>query len=378
MIDKYKYFAFISYSSKDLEWGQRLQRKLEHYRMPATLCNERGWSRTPIKPVFFAPTDIQPGVLSKELQERLQASRNLIVICSPNSAQSEWVGREIEFFYRLGRADYIHFFIVDGVPNSGYDATECFNPIIKTLGLSEVLGANIHEKIYRWSWLNRERAYVQLISKLLGVEFDTIWRRHHRLLIQKIIGWSAMALLIIAVIAGVWLKSLPVGVNVSLKEVSYCNDCLPPLENAVVTMVLDNEVKRDTIKSVGHSLVFKNVPQRLLNKRVNITFNAPNYNDVDTSLLLKRNVRIDVSRDSSRYGRVMFRLWDHQKSKGVGNVSLRIESYETTSDANGYVRLYIPLPNQKQRYRISSSVELVRDTLIMPCGRNDIVEVKIN
>ena len=38
----YKYFAFISYNSKDIKWGKRLQRKLEEYKMPATLCSERG------------------------------------------------------------------------------------------------------------------------------------------------------------------------------------------------------------------------------------------------------------------------------------------------------------------------------------------------
>ena len=42
---EYKYFAFISYNSKDTEWGKRLQRKLEHYKMPATLCSEHGWKR---------------------------------------------------------------------------------------------------------------------------------------------------------------------------------------------------------------------------------------------------------------------------------------------------------------------------------------------
>lgn len=40
----YKYFAFISYSSQDTKWGKRLQRKLEHYRMPATLCCEHNWT----------------------------------------------------------------------------------------------------------------------------------------------------------------------------------------------------------------------------------------------------------------------------------------------------------------------------------------------
>jgi len=71
MDSEYKYFAFISYSSKDTEWGKRLQRKLEHYRMPAALCSRYGWQRNPLRPVFFAPTDIQPGGLTEELQQRL-------------------------------------------------------------------------------------------------------------------------------------------------------------------------------------------------------------------------------------------------------------------------------------------------------------------
>ena len=80
-------FAFISYSSQDQVWGgKRLQRTPERYRMPATLCGVRGWKRRPMDPVFFAPTDIQPGGLTAELQERLRASRNLIVLCSPRSA----------------------------------------------------------------------------------------------------------------------------------------------------------------------------------------------------------------------------------------------------------------------------------------------------
>ena len=174
---EFKYYAFISYNSKDVAWGKRVQRKLEHYRMPATLCSERGWKRTPIRPIFFAPTDIQPGGLNEELKERLRASRNLIVICSPNSAKSEWVGREIEYFHSLGRTEAIHFFIVQGSPHSGNPDTECFNPVVDKLGMPEILGANIHEKNYRWPWLNKERAYVQLVSKLLGVEFDAIWQR---------------------------------------------------------------------------------------------------------------------------------------------------------------------------------------------------------
>ena len=236
----FKYFAFISCSSKDSTWGKRLQKKMESQRMPATLCHERGWKRTPMNPVFFAPTDIQPGSLSEELHKRLEASRYLIVICSPNSAKSDWVSMEIEYFYQLGRGSNIHFFIVDGTPHSNDPQTECFNPVIDRLGIPEILGANINEKYFKQPWLNRERAYVQLFSKLLEVDFDTIWQRHKRRTKRKVAAWSIGGLAILAAIIATMIASRPADVRLQVHEASVHNDNLPPMRNAVVTLSADN------------------------------------------------------------------------------------------------------------------------------------------
>lgn len=376
MEQQFKYFAFISYSSKDTEWGKRLQRKLEHYRMPATLCSEHGWERTPIKPVFFAPTDIQPGGLTDELQERLKASKNLIVICSPNSAKSEWVGKEIEFFHKLGRTKQIHFFIVDGQPHSGNPDTECFNPIVKTLNLPEILGANIHEKIYRWPWINKERAYVQLISKLLGVEFDAIWQRHKRLLVQKMIAWAVGIVIVCAALAGVWKTNQPIDVEVRLNEVSVHNPNLPPLEDAVVTMALDNETKTDTIRSLDEETVFTNVPHRFLNHRVRVTVECQNFLPTDTVILLSEDVSINVRRDPEVYGKVLFMLWNLDTEQAAANIEVTVDGHNVMSDSEGCVSLTIPLAEQKTTYPVSSSISLIDTVVILPCGPNDIIRYK--
>ncbi|MDY6027798.1 MAG: toll/interleukin-1 receptor domain-containing protein [Prevotella sp.] len=376
MEQQYKYFAFISYNRHDTSWGKKLQRKLEGYRMPATLCSEHGWNRKPIKPVFFAPTDIQPGGLTAELQERLKVSRNLVVICSPHAAQSEWVGKEIEFFHSLGRTENIHFFIVDGVPHSGNPSTECFNPVVDTLGLPEILGANIHEKIYRWPWLNRERAYVQLITKLLGVEFDSIWQRHRRLLRQKMAAWTAGIIVVLAALVGVWLSNQPVDVSVALNETTVHNDNLPPMKDAVVTMILENETKTDTIPSLDTRAVFANIPNKALGKNIHLTVECSDWQPVDTSFTLTKDVVVNMARNPHIYGDVAFRLWSIHKEHGVANTQVSLAGQTAFSDADGYVRMFIPLEKQSNRYRVECALPLEDDMLIMPTTESTALIVK--
>lgn len=371
---KFKYYAFISYNSKDTVWGKRVQRKLEHYRMPATLCSERGWKRTPIRPVFFAPTDIQPGGLTDELQERLKASRNLIVICSPNSAQSDWVGKEIEFFHSLGRTENIHFFIVDGKPHSGNPETECFNPVIDKLGLPEILGANIHERNYRWPWLNKERAYVQLVSKLLGVEFDAIWQRHKRLLLRRALAWLLGIAAVIAALVAVWIGNQPFNTTVHLNESTSHNDQLPPLHNAVVTLSLDNESKTDTIQSIDENGVFTNVPHRYLDQPVHVTVACPDFLPLDTTLTLTRDVTLDIRRDPSVYGNVKFGLWDPETETFISGTRLEVAGQVVTTDKEGQVSLFVPLEQQRKTYQVKAPFPLYNDIITMPCGESDVIE----
>jgi hypothetical protein len=374
----FKYFAFISYSSHDTAWGKRLQRKLENYRMPSTLCSEHGWERRPLKPVFFAPTDIQPGGLTEELQERLRASRHLIVICSPHSAQSQWVGREIAFFHQLGRTKQIHFFIISGKPHSGRADTECFNPVTDTLGLPEILGANIHEKVYRWPWMNRERAYVQLVSKLLGVEFDAIWQRHRRQLVKRALLWAAGLLAVVAALVGVWQANQPADVEVRLTEASMPCPALPPLREAVVTLTVGGEVKTDTLKSIGDGVVFPNIPHRCLGKEARISvvsrdaLSLPAFLPVDTVVSLSPRMVLPLYRNTDTYGLLRFQLWSIEREGTVGGVAVAVDGQQAVSDSQGQVALTVPLERQRPYYIVSSDRPLLGDTLTMPCNEGSL------
>lgn len=376
MEQQFKYFAFISYSSHDTKWGKRLHKKLESYSIPSTLCKKHGWKRKPLNPIFFAPYEIQPGTLSEELKDRLRESRHLIVICSPYSAQSYWVGLEIEFFHQLGRTKDIHFFIIDGVPNSGDKTTECFNNKIKELGIPEILGANIREKVYRWSWLNRERAYVQIVTKLLGVEFDSIWQRHKRMLWQKMTLWLMCLTAVLAALMGTWLANRPVDVEISLNETSAHNNNLPPLHDAVITLMLDNERKTDTLHTMGSTTTFTNIPANMIGKEVRVLFMCEDWCTTDTTLDLNKNITLNISRDINAFGHVRFTLYDSQVTPIAGK-TINISGVKATSNAQGVVDAIIPIEKQNIIYNLTSSEVSLADTIIdAKCGDSDAVFTK--
>lgn len=376
MEQQFKYFAFISYSSHDTKWGKRLHKKLESYSIPSTLCKKHGWKRKPLNPIFFAPYEIQPGTLSEELKDRLRESRHLIVICSPYSAQSYWVGLEIEFFHQLGRTKDIHFFIIDGVPNSGDKTTECFNNKIKELGIPEILGANIREKVYRWSWLNRERAYVQIVTKLLGVEFDSIWQRHKRMLWQKMTLWLMGLTAVLAALTGTWLANRPVDVEISLNETSAHNNNLPPLHDAVITLMLDNERKTDTLHTMGSTTTFTNIPANMIGKEVRVLFMCEDWCTTDTTLELNKNITLNISRDINAFGHVRFTLYDSQVTPIAGK-TINISGVKATSNAQGVVDAVIPFEKQNVIYKLTSSEVSLADTIIdAKCGDSDAVFTK--
>lgn len=169
-----EYYAFISYQRKDEEWADRLRNKLEHYRLPLSVRKQDASLPKEIRPIFRDALELAGGVLAKEIETALQQSKYLIVICSPNSAKSPWVNKEIQTFIDLGREDRIIPFIIDGTPFSDNEETECFPPALRSLkGEKELLGVNINE-------LSRDAAAIKVVARMFSLKFDTLWQRYER------------------------------------------------------------------------------------------------------------------------------------------------------------------------------------------------------
>jgi hypothetical protein len=108
-----RYDAFISYSHDDEIAARRIQRFLESYKLPRGIALAENRLR-----VFRDATDIRTGSLSEELNAALDASRALIVCCSPAAAKSHWVSQEIDQFLGHDPARPIAPLLLEGDPGS--------------------------------------------------------------------------------------------------------------------------------------------------------------------------------------------------------------------------------------------------------------------
>lgn len=361
-----KYVAFISYSSADTAWGRRLQKKLESYRLPVSMCKERGWCKHPLRPVFFAPSDIQPGALSEELKDRLRDAKNLIVICSPSSAQSTWVGEEIRYFHSLGRQDRIHLFIVDGIPNSGNPATECFHPILKELGIPEILGANIHEKAFRSPRLNRERAYIQIITKLLGVDFDHLWNRHKRLIRNRrcLIAFGAILIALVVYLAA--HLNAPIDIALEFQESGIPPSALPSIGHVSYTVQIGDDIKTGTTEALSTKVLLQNIPRKALRQQLPVLAQAEGFIPLDTVIRLSRKSIIRMKRNPDTFGSIRFILWNPIEDITAPGASIKIDDFTLNADENGIISFSIPLDRQKPTYTIQSSTVHLIDTVVRP------------
>lgn len=221
-VDSPRYFAFISYSHQDELWAQWLHKALETWRVPKRLVDQTtaaGVIPQRLLPIFRDRDELASATdLGRTVNAALAQSKNLIVICSPNSAKSRWVNEEVLAFKRLGYAERIFCLVVSGEPNAsdlpGREAEECFAPALRfqvgtdgqpTSQRTEPIAADARE-----GKDGKANAKLKLIAGMLDVGFDTLkqrelQRRNRRMAIVTVAALIIMAitttLAIMAVIA---------------------------------------------------------------------------------------------------------------------------------------------------------------------------------
>lgn len=181
-----RYWAFISYAHADESHAIALHRRIEGYRIPARLHQGGGPVPRRLRPVFRDRSELPAAAeLGRRIELALLESRFLVVVCSPRSAASRWVGREIEAFRALGRDDRILAYVVDGEPPG------CFHPAL----LAPAAGGGVVEPLAADARPGRDGrdAPLKLIAGMLGVGFDALRQRELQARLRRLVVAAAVA-----------------------------------------------------------------------------------------------------------------------------------------------------------------------------------------
>lgn len=179
-----RYRAFLSYSHRDAALVARLHRRLETYVVPRSLRGPAVPAR--IHPVFRDRDELaSAGQLSCSIEEALDASAALVVVCSPAAVASPWVNAEIAYFRRHHPDRAVLAFVVAGDPgadprtqpqHAAFPASLVLeDPDRPDGGLVEPLAADAREEADGFS-----AAFLKLAAGLLGVRYDQLRRRDQR------------------------------------------------------------------------------------------------------------------------------------------------------------------------------------------------------
>lgn len=336
-------FAFISYNHKDVKHAQWIQKKLENYKLPAEIHNEFEDTRF-IRPVFRDQTDLNTGVLANVLRDQLEASKYLIVLCSPNSAKSQWVSNEVKTFIEWGRLDKIIPVIVEGQPNCYNPDLECFPEYLRQYTKehpeAELLGISFAE-------VGKEKAFVRIVSKMLDVSFDTLWKRYER---HKRIRRIQFTLLTVVILSLLYWFALPYQFAVHLHDDQHQLPIIANDEGSVGTLTVNNVdyalQSLDTTVQVGW------LPGYYRMRTIDVSFNAAYYyqsvnNEVKLGSGFSSEMDIQLQRDNT-FGLLAGKVVDAESLSPLEGVLVTVDNgeFSATTGADGRFEMNIPLEKQ--------------------------------
>ncbi len=341
-------YAFISYNHRDIKAAKWLHKKLESYKLPTEIHNEYEDSKY-LRPVFRDQEDLDAGVLSDELRKHLESSKYLVVICSPNSAKSDWVSNEVKTFIEWGRLEYIIPFIIDGTPNSG-DENECFPKSLLKYVIEfpdrELLGINIAE-------VGREKAFVRVVSRMLGVSFDKLWKRHERERKRKILITTVSTPIVLSLL---YFFAIPISLTIEIHDDKHHL----PLPEGAVLMVNDAEYPMGKLDT---TLIISDLPGYYRGMTLSVKILAKWYKPVNEDVPIGWGINSFLTKTLQRddtfsmfSGRVI-----NEDGYPIKGVTLSIGGQILATDSDGRFCFTFPVEEQSETKEIRISMKGYKD-----------------
>lgn len=351
-------YAFISYSHQDIKIARWLQHKLEQYYIPNKIYNMVHKENLPpngshyLRPIFLDKTDLTSGVLAEKLQANLDNSQYLIVLCSPNSAKSDWVSKEVQHFVETGRLDKIIPVIIDGVPYLDMQIALGKNPMgeecmpkylvdfTRRHPEKELLGIDLKEN-------GLESASIRIVSQMLGVKFDELWNRQGR---QKRSRFVSFISIIIAffLISGYFF--MPLRLTYTISDLGAGNG-LPLPDDAMITI---EGTSYNLGSRLDTTIILKSRPGYYRGRHLPVLFHATYFDTIRTEFNLGfglfKDEMLYLKRDNT-FAVFAGHVID-QDGNPLSGAKVSVRQNNATTDEEGAFHIVLPENEQAEEQAI--------------------------
>ncbi|MGI6083998.1 MAG: TIR domain-containing protein [Acetivibrionales bacterium] len=255
------YDVFLSYRHKprDNRICKKTHTLLETFKPP------RRYKSADIKRVFRDDAELPAaGILSDTIAEALKSSRVLLVICSKDTPESQWVDKEIRTFIEYGLSDKIFALLIDDDPN------ECFPPSLKLVpGIeNRTLRVKYTAKGYNSKKLKME--LLKVISEATDTSYEQLLAATKRRRLRRSI-FAGLVLSLFLIVSGLysfyqWLTASYYYIYTQREELvikdiidSISSDLIAATENipeaapALVKIISDNNEYLDRMMAIDGS-----------------------------------------------------------------------------------------------------------------------------
>ena len=294
---EYRYLSFISYSHSNEDWGKWIHKSLESFRIPSSLpgsSNFYGVVPKKVFPIFRDRDELSASAeLSDSIQQALEDTRFLLVICSRESAKSHWVNQEIKLFKSFAGSKRVLCLIVDGEPHARDPEEECFPEAIKyevtrdgelTNVPCEPMAADA-----RSQGDGKFNAKLKILATLLGVRYDNLRQREKIRLRRKRILNSTLAVLAFVIVASGFLLYRQQSINERNQQI---------VNNLVDTLAADSFPQ--ALQTIDRLASYRTwADSELLNRYTSAVDGTPEKYRMGLGLLASSNTPLDYLRDHS-------------------------------------------------------------------------------
>lgn len=196
----FHYNAFISYRHAELDSkvASEVQRQLERFHIPKSIQKSTGIQR--ISRVFRDKEELTiSSDLNTMIEDALIHSDYLIVICSPNTKESQWVQHEIEFFLKTHSRQQIMTVLADGEPGDVVPKIllEQEATVVRADGTEEtvMVPADPLSCDYRMPTRKaRREELTRLAAAILGCKYDDLRQRQRRYRMRQLTAFASAAM----------------------------------------------------------------------------------------------------------------------------------------------------------------------------------------